>query len=72
MLAGALNTAPEVGLVRLTAGNALTRIDTTVEVVVAPRSSVATAVRLYVPAARPERLTLYGAVVAVPTRVAPR
>ena len=58
----AVKLAPAVGLVRLTVGGVLVALVTVMltaaEVVVAPALSVATAVRLWVPAVRPLRLAV--------------
>ncbi len=58
----AVKLAPAAGLVRLTVGGVLVALVTVMltaaEVVVAPALSVATAVRLWVPAVRPLRLAV--------------
>jgi len=75
IFAGAVKLAPLAGLVMLTVGGELggplTVIVTAADVVAAPALSVALAVSVYVPAARFAMLTLYGAVVSVPTRLLP-
>src|SRR6266850_3355163 len=71
MVAGALKAALLVGLVSKTLGREFTMTVTGDEVELAPRLSIAVAVRLRTPAAASLRVTLYGALVAVPMRVAP-
>jgi hypothetical protein len=71
MFAGALKLALLVGLVNETLGSEFTITVTGAEVALAPRLSMAVAVRLRTPAAASRRVTLYGALVAVPMRVAP-
>jgi hypothetical protein len=76
MLAGALNVAPSAGAVSATvggwfAGGLFTVIERTADVVVAPSSSVARAVREYVPAGTLFHATLYGLVVSLPINVEP-
>jgi hypothetical protein len=71
MFAGALKAALLLGLVSETLGREFTITVTGAEVELAPRLSMAVAVRLRTPAAASLRATLYGALVAVPMRVAP-
>jgi hypothetical protein len=69
--AGAVQTAPLAGLVNAMVGIAFEMTVTGVEVVVTPRLSVAFAVILYVPAATPTQLYVYGDEVIVESNVAP-
>src|SRR6267378_244454 len=71
MFAGALKAALLLGLISVTLGSEFTITVTAADVALAPRLSVAVAVRLRSPAAALLRVTLYGALVAVPIRVAP-
>jgi hypothetical protein len=67
-------TAPSAGAVIRTAGGVFAARTVTIAaavVVVAPRSSVARAVRLWVPAATPPHEKPYGSVVSSPSLVAP-
>ena len=68
IVAGDVNAAPSAGLVIEIDGGtfAATVTCTSLEVVVAPSLSVATAVSVYEPAATLLHVTLYGLVVSVP------
>ena len=72
-LAGAMAVALAAGLVRLTEGGtlAMTVTVTAADVFTAPVASVALAVMLYAPAATLFKVMLYGAAVAVPSKVVP-
>ena len=66
--------APSAGEVMLAVGAAFAALTVIVDgalVVLAPRSSVARAVTVYVPAATPPQVKLYGAVVSSPSFAAP-
>src|SRR5467141_3390656 len=71
MFAGALKAALLVGLVSEMLGSEFTVTVTGAEVELAPRLSMAAAVRLRSSAAALLRVTVYGGLVAVPMRVAP-
>ncbi len=66
--------APSAGEVMLAVGAVFAALTVIVDgalVVLAPRSSVARAVTVYVPAATPPQVKLYGAVVSSPSFAAP-
>ena len=67
--AGATNAAPAPGAVRRAVGGLLTLTVTAADVATAPLSSVALAVRLYVPPATLDQRYVHGAAVSVARRV---